>query len=208
MSASTDGSPAPAAAAAVFGAALPLAERYVALLASRGVEWGLVGPHEQPRLWDRHVLNSVAVASAIPDASLVLDVGSGAGMPGIPLALVRPDLRITLLEPLARRVRFLEMATDELDLADRVRIVRGRAEDHREAYDVVTCRAVAPLTRLLSWTAPLFCPGGSLVALKGESADTEVASAAKELRKRRLSARVQIVQPHPDVEATRLVIVS
>lgn len=203
-----DGGPAPSAAAVVFAGALPQAERYVTILGTRGVEWGLLGPREHDRIWDRHVLNSVAIAPAISEGALVLDVGSGAGLPGIPLALIRPDLRITLLEPLERRVNFLTLAVQELGIGDRVRVVRGRAEDHAEAYDVVTCRAVAPLTRLLAWTAPLFQPHGRMVALKGENVDAEIARATKELKRRRLSARVQVSQPHPDVEPTRVLIVS
>lgn len=208
MTSPTLGGPAPAAAAELFSDALAAAEQYVGILATRGVEWGLIGPRELDRLWERHVLNSVAVEDAVPDGAFVVDVGSGAGLPGIPLALARPDARVTLLEPLERRAKFLTVTVDELGLAEQVRVVRGRAEDHRELYDVVTCRAVAPLPRLLAWTQHLFVPGGRLVALKGERAQAEVAGAAKELKKRWLSATVRAVRPHPDLELTRLVIVS
>jgi 16S rRNA (guanine527-N7)-methyltransferase len=162
----------------VFGDRLPAAERYVALLAGPGLEQGVVGPRELPRLWDRHVLNSAAVGEVLPADATVVDVGSGAGLPGIPLALARPDLTITLLEPMARRVAWLERAVAELDLA--VTVVRGRAEERETRRrcgesDVVTARAVAPLGRLATWTLPLVRPGGTLAAMKGASAADEVA---------------------------------
>ena len=197
----------PAAAAAVFGAELERAEAYHGLLAGRGVEWGLIGPRESDRLWERHIVNSVAVASPIPHGASVVDVGSGAGLPGIPLALARPDLRVVLLEPLLRRSDFLRIAVDELGLGDRVSVERARAEDHRERYDVVTCRAVAPLSRLLGWTTHLYSPGGRLVALKGASADQEVQDAARELRRSRLSGRAQAVQVTPESDETWLIII-
>ena len=162
MSRSRAGPVAPAAAgrrpAAVFGDALPLAERYVARLAGDGVARGLIGPREVPRLWERHVLNSAAVAEAVPPGARVVDVGSGAGLPGIPLGLARPDLRLTLVEPMARRVEFLEETVAGLGPAtvgsSRWRVVRGRAEDRPVVsgvgpVDVVTARAVAPLPRLV-----------------------------------------------------------
>ncbi|TBT95550.1 16S rRNA (guanine(527)-N(7))-methyltransferase RsmG [Propioniciclava tarda] len=192
----------------MFGAAVGLAEQYVSILAGRGVEWGLIGPRETERLWPRHVLNSLAVSGFVPDGSAVVDVGSGAGLPGIPLALARPDLKITLLEPLERRAKFLQLAVDELGLNDRVRVVRGRAEEHKGRYDVVTCRAVAPLDRLLGWTAHLFQPGGRLVALKGQSAAAEVDALDRVLARRKLSGRVASVTPHRDVEETFVVVLS
>lgn len=198
----------PPGAAAVFGDELERAEAYHDLLATRGVEWGLIGPREAGRLWERHLLNSVAVASVIATGASVVDVGSGAGLPGIPLALARPDLRVVLLEPLLRRATFLSGVVDELGLGDRVTVVRSRAEDHRVRYDVVTCRAVAPLPRLLGWTAHLIAPGGSLVALKGASAPTEVSDAAGELRRAGLRARVEVVRVLPDAEETSLIVVS
>lgn len=154
-------------AEALFPDAAGTAERYAAILATRGVEWGLIGPREVDRIWDRHVVNSLAVAAAIPDGATVVDVGSGAGLPGIPLALARPDLRVTLLEPLLRRATFLTEVVDELGLGERVDVVRARAEDHDATYGVVTCRAVARLPKLLGWTAPLIGRRGRLVALKG-----------------------------------------
>jgi 16S rRNA (guanine527-N7)-methyltransferase len=194
------------AAAAVFGDALPLASRYVDILGSRGVDWGLIGPREADRLWERHVLNSVAVSEAIPLAARVVDVGSGAGLPGIPLALARPDLSITLLEPLLRRANFLGLAVEELGLGDRVTVVRGRAEEHKVRYDVVTCRAVAPLGKLLAWTLPLFHPGGRLVALKGEAAADELRAASAQLARLHLKGRVDVVSIQPDIDVTRLIV--
>lgn len=196
------------AVAALFGDAQPTAERYVEILGTRGVEWGLMGPRETGRLWDRHVLNSLAVAAEVPEGASVVDVGSGAGLPGIPLAIARPDLQVTLLESLLRRVNFLQMAVEELGLSERVRVVRARAEAHDETYDVVTARAVAALPRLLEWCAPLIGPRGRLVALKGASAEAELADATRVLKRAKLSGRVRVVQVHPDVEPTWLTICS
>jgi 16S rRNA (guanine527-N7)-methyltransferase len=172
--------------AQMFGERLPLAERFVSLLAEHGVERGLIGPREVDRLWDRHVLNSAALAELIPDMAGVVDVGSGAGLPGIPLVIARPDLRVTLLEPMARRVAWLTEVVDELGLD--VRVVRGRAEEtpiRRELglADVVTARAVAPLAKLAAWCLPLVRPGGWLMALKGESANEELARDADQVRR-------------------------
>ena len=139
----------PHVAAELFGTAIEDAQRYVQILATRGLEWGLIGPGEVDRLWERHVLNSLAVVDEIPDGSFVVDVGSGAGLPGIPVALVRPDLKVTLLESLLRRSRFLEEVVEELGLGDRVRGVRGRAEDHRARSDVVLSRAVRPKPNII-----------------------------------------------------------
>lgn len=199
--------PAPPEAAALLGDALAPAEAYAEILATRGVEWGLLGPRETERLWARHILNSLAVQSFVPAGARVVDVGSGAGLPGIPLALARPDLRITLLEPLERRAGFLRLAVEELGLGGRVEVVRARAEDHSEHYDAVVCRAVAPLTRLLGWTVPLFTPGGRLVALKGASAVGDLDRAHKELRRRRLRGRVEEVLVTPDAEPTYVAVV-
>jgi 16S rRNA (guanine527-N7)-methyltransferase len=185
---------APAAAARIFGTALPAAERYVARLADDGVTRGLIGPREVPRLWERHVLNSAAVAEAVPRGARVVDVGSGAGLPGIPLGLARPDLMMTLVEPMARRVEFLEEAVAELEEetdgdpahGSRWRVVRGRAEDRAVvaavgAVDVVTARAVAPLPRLVGWCRGLMRPGTQLVALVGARALEELPGLLPEL---------------------------
>jgi 16S rRNA (guanine527-N7)-methyltransferase len=155
-----------------------LARRYADHLAGSGVERGLIGPREADRLWDRHILNCAVVAEVVPDGARVVDVGSGAGLPGIPLALARPDISVVLVEPLARRVDWLREVVKDLGLP--VEIERGRAEEpgvraRWEGADVVTARAVAPLARLAGWALPLTRPGGALVALKGVSAADEVA---------------------------------
>jgi 16S rRNA (guanine527-N7)-methyltransferase len=176
--------PVPEVARSVFGSGLSDAERYVARLAGDGVTRGLIGPREVSRLWERHVLNSAAVADVVPRGARVVDVGSGAGLPGIPLALARPDLRLTLVEPMARRVEFLEEVVAELGAPWRV--VRGRAEERavRAAVgpvDVVTARAVAALPRLVTWCRGLLRPGAQLVALVGARAVAELPSLVPEL---------------------------
>lgn len=179
--------------------------QYVDILVSRGVDWGLIGPREIGRLWERHILNSIALESLIPEGCRVADVGSGAGLPGIPLAILRPDLEMTLIEPMLRRSNFLTEAIDELGLDDRVSVVRGRAEDADLHVDVVVSRAVAKLATLINWTADLIVESGSLLALKGQSADDEVVKAKKELSKRRLSAEVLLIRADPASDVTRAV---
>lgn len=179
--------------------------QYVDILASRGVDWGLIGPREIGRLWERHILNSIALESLIPEGCRVADVGSGAGLPGIPLAILRPDLEMILIEPMLRRSNFLTEALDELGLDDRVTVVRGRAEDADLHVDVVVSRAVAKLATLINWTADLIVDSGSLLALKGQSADDEVVKAKKELSKRRLSAEVLLIRADPASDVTRAV---
>ncbi len=177
--------PAPTTAAAVFGPALDRVVRYADLLASAGVERGLLGPREVPRLWERHLLNCAAVADLVPPAASVVDLGSGAGLPGLVLALQRPDAAVTLLEPLLRRAVFLAECVERLSLRN-VEVVRERAENWggRPRVDVVTARAVAPLDRLAGWGLPLVRPGGVLLAIKGDSAAEELAAAEQQLRQR------------------------
>ena len=170
----------PAEAGSVFGPAVDAAAEYARLLATEGTVRGMIGPREVPRLWERHLLNSAAIASLVPVGARVVDVGSGAGLPGIPLALARPDLTVTLLEPLARRVAFLTECVRRLGL-ERVTVVRGRAEEgpiRRQlgGADVVTSRAVAPLDKLAGWCLPLLRPGGLLLAMKGSTAAAELAA--------------------------------
>ena len=198
----------PAAASAVFGAALPRVVRYVSWLADAGVTRGLLGPREVPRLWDRHVLNSVAVAPLVPQGARVLDVGSGAGLPGIPLALAREDLRVTLVEPLLRRATFLEEVCADLELS-RVSVLRARAEEcPRHQADAVVARAVAPLDRLARLALPLLKEGGVLVALKGRTAQAEVEGAAMTLRAQGASHWRVVELPTPGSgEPTRAVVV-
>jgi 16S rRNA (guanine527-N7)-methyltransferase len=167
----------------VFGSArLPLAERYAALLAGDGTLRGLIGPREVPRVWERHLINCAVVAELIPENATVCDLGSGAGLPGIVLAIARPDLRMTLVEPLQHRTSFLEEVVADLQL-DHCEVRRARAEalHGAERYDVVTSRAVAPLSRLLAWSMPLVARRGALVAMKGSRAGAEVADAAEAL---------------------------
>ena len=166
----------PAAATTVFGAGIAGARAYAELLAGGGVLRGLIGPREPERLWSRHLLNSAVLAALIPADTRVVDVGTGAGLPGIPLALARPDLRVVLVEPLARRVSFLLEAVEALELP-RCDVVRGRAEDLVATVggaDVVVSRAVAPLATLAGWCAPLLRPGGVMLGLKGATAQAEL----------------------------------
>jgi len=161
----------------VFGDGASVAIKFAALLADHGVERGLIGPREVERLWDRHLFNSAVLAELVPQNCRAVDVGSGAGLPGIPLAIARPDLRLTLLEPMARRVAWLQEAVDTLGLD--VEVVRGRAEEPEVlrrlgGSDIVTARAVAPLERLAKWCLPLLRPGGQMLALKGASAAEEL----------------------------------
>lgn len=209
MNAVNDANISEGAASAALFAVYPEAEgalrSYVDILASRGIEWGLLGPREGDKLWGRHVSNSLALADLLPEGSDVADVGSGAGLPGLPLAIARPDLRMTLIEPLLRRANFLELAVDELNLSDRVEVRRDRAEDISAHFDVVACRAVAPLGKLLGWTQSLFLPDGMLLALKGQSAEQEILKARTMLRKQNLDAEVLEIRACPGVEGTRAV---
>jgi 16S rRNA (guanine527-N7)-methyltransferase len=171
-------------ASEVFGDALPVAERYAEFLAGAGVERGLIGPREADRLWERHLINCAVAAEAIPVGATVVDIGSGAGLPGLVLAIVRPDLAVTLLEPLLRRTTFLHEAVELLGLTN-VEVRRGRAEESARdlSADVATARAVAPLERLVTWALPLLRPGGELLALKGERAAVELDEARPVLQR-------------------------
>jgi 16S rRNA (guanine527-N7)-methyltransferase len=165
------------AAAALFGPRLDIAQRYAEVLAGAGVERGLLGPREVDRLWDRHLLNSAAVSELLDPGARIVDIGSGAGLPGLPLAIARPDLEIVLLEPLLRRSDFLREVVAELGLP--VDVVRGRAEEPwvREQIgekDAAVSRAVAALDKLTKWSMPLLRTGGRMVAIKGEHAPDEV----------------------------------
>ena len=177
--------PPPPQAAEIFGPRLDLAIRFADLLCTEGLIRGLLGPREAPRIWDRHILNGAVVSELLGPGLRLADVGSGAGLPGIPLALARPDLGVVLLEPLARRCAFLELVIESLDLTEQVQVVRGRAPDaaratataHNFPIDCVVARAVAPLERLVSWTMPLVAPGGELLAVRGERAAQELQEA-------------------------------
>jgi 16S rRNA (guanine527-N7)-methyltransferase len=163
------------------------ARRYAELLVTDGVVRGLLGPREGARIWERHLLNSAVVAALLPTDARVVDVGSGAGLPGIPIALASPTSRVVLVEPLARRCVFLEEVIAVLELGERVSVVRGRAPEIASELpffgDYVVARAVAPLERLVSWTMPMVQPGGELLALRGERAQQELQEAGPGLAK-------------------------
>lgn len=165
----------PFQAAAVFGSQLGQAEAYVRLLADTGISHGLIGPREAPRLWDRHVLNSAVVAPLFDVGATVADIGSGAGLPGIPLAIARPDLQLTLVEPLQRRVFWLRATLEELGLTN-VTVHHGRAESLWSAggFTYATARAVAATAELARITLPLLSENGRLHALKGDRAELEL----------------------------------
>lgn len=197
----------PSAAAELFGARIGLARQFTTALAEEGEERGLIGPLELPRLWTRHILNS-AIAAPLFHGS-VADVGSGAGLPGIVLAIARPDVHFTLVEPMERRVTWLTEQKRELGL-DNVEVLRARAEDveRPEGFDVVTARAVSALRTLLPWTAPLVRNGGELTLLKGKNATNEIDAAQKQIKKYRLSdVRVEVLGEGvlPEAEVTRVI---
>jgi 16S rRNA (guanine527-N7)-methyltransferase len=168
----------------VFGPSLGLAERYAELLAGPGVERGFIGPRETARLWDRHLINCAAVAELVPPGSSLIDLGSGAGLPGVVLAMLLPESGIVLLEPLARRADFLEECVRALGLGNAA-VRRGRAEEvaGQLTADVVTARAVAPMQRLAALALPLVRPGGLVLAIKGAAAAQELAAAGPVLRR-------------------------
>lgn len=187
----------------MFGARLHLAERYADLLATVAVERGLIGPREVPRLWERHLMNCAVVVPRVPVEATVADVGSGAGLPGLVWAIVRPDLDVTLIEPLLRRTVFLEEAVDALEL-DHVTVRRARAEEVTDTYDVVTARAVAPLEKLAAWCLPLVRPGGILLALKGRTAQDEATSSSEALHN--LGATDIVVSSYGDLQVPTTVV--
>lgn len=160
----------------MFGESIGLSRRYADLLATTGISHGLIGPREAPRLWERHLINCVLLESLLDEGSTVVDIGSGAGLPGIVLAIARPDLQVHLVEPLLRRTTWLESTITELGL-DNVTVHRGRAEEMSLLAPVVTARAVASLDKLVAWSFPLLTAGGRLLALKGEAAEEELEQA-------------------------------
>lgn len=186
----------------------PLIARYAELLATEGVVRGLIGPREAPRLWERHLFNCALLGEGVPEGATVCDIGSGAGLPGLVLAIARPDLQITLVEPLLRRTTFLSEVVEELDLTN-VTVVRGRADalHGKERFDVVTSRAVAALETLLDWSMPLVAPEGSLVAMKGSSIAEEIETARPRIKAWELS-EPEIIPVGEDGAGTTLLRVS
>lgn len=173
--------------AEVFGDRLPLAQKYHDSLATDGHVRGFMGPREIPRLWERHILNCAVIHEVMPQGATLVDVGSGAGLPGIPLAIARPDLQITLVEPLLKRSTYLQEVVDLLGL-DNVTVIRGRAEEGPvkravAGADIVTSRAVAPLGKLAKWSLPLVRKGGEMIAMKGESVTEELERDAADIAK-------------------------
>lgn len=191
----------PPHAAGVFGSRLSIAEEYGLILATDGVVKGLIGPREVPRIWDRHIMNSAVIVPRIPQGSSVADIGTGAGLPGIVWAIARPDLTVTLVEPLLRRTIFLEEVVERLRL-DNVVVVRGRAEEVKASFDVVTARAVAALDKLGRWCMPLVRPGGVLLAMKGQSAADEVKVATATLHRLGATSIVVATYENGDVPTT------
>lgn len=173
---------APTALTHAYPAAIDALTSYANLLATAGVERGLIGPREVDRLWDRHIGNCAVLETLIGPGATVADVGSGAGLPGVVLAIVRPDLQLTLIEPLLRRSAFLGECLSDLGLGN-VTVVRARAEEVTATFDVVTARAVAALPKLAGWTVPLSSTEGRVLAMKGERAQEELDEAAPGLRK-------------------------
>ncbi|EEH66274.1 16S rRNA methyltransferase GidB [Actinomyces urogenitalis DSM 15434] len=188
----------------LFGVAFSAAEHFADMLVAEGELRGLVGPRELPRLWSRHIVNSTAVVPFLPRRGSVADVGSGAGFPGIVVALMRPDLEVTLIDTMERRVEWLELVVAELDL-DNVTIRRARAEEIKDRYDAVTARAVANLSKLVRLTSGLLRPGGSLLALKGAKAQQEVDDAKYVIKKAKLEPAVIHEVVTPGEELTRVV---
>ncbi|WP_018298163.1 16S rRNA (guanine(527)-N(7))-methyltransferase RsmG [Corynebacterium lubricantis] len=171
----------PAIAEKIFGDRLPIAQAYHDSLATTAAERGFIGPKEVSRLWSRHILNCAVISEAFDQDLSVADIGSGAGLPGVPLAIARPDLKITLIEPLLKRSNYLAEIKEELGL-DNVTVIRGRAEDQSKgAFDVVTSRAVAPLGKLAGWSLPLVKKGGAMVAMKGSSVSEELERDAEQI---------------------------
>ena len=182
----------PASAAAIFGENIDRARRYFELLVRDGDLLGLLGPREMPKLWTRHILNSAVVAELVTPGSTVADVGSGAGLPGIPMALAQPKAHFTLIEPMERRSDWLKSTVAELEI-ENVRVLRARAEDVAEVFDFVTARAVSALPNLLKMCVPLTKHGGQVIALKGSRAADEIAD-SKKLQKKLAIESFEIVR--------------
>ncbi|WP_182045843.1 16S rRNA (guanine(527)-N(7))-methyltransferase RsmG [Curtobacterium sp. ME26] len=184
----------PAAAVTLFGDRIELARSFTGELARRGEELGLIGPLELPRLWTRHILNSALLAPLLQANGRVADVGSGAGLPGLVLAIARPDVSFTLIEPMERRCDWLNAEAGRLGL-ENVTVLRGRAEDVADSVvvDQVTARAVSALSKLIPLTVPLVRSGGQLILMKGARVDDEIEKARKVILRKRL-ADVEVLE--------------
>ena len=176
----------PASAVEIFGAGIDKARAYAAALVRDGDELGLLGPREMPKLWTRHILNSAVVAELVEPGKKVADVGSGAGLPGIPMAIAQPEATFVLIEPMERRSKWLQEQVDALGLTN-VRVHRARAEEVGEAFDIVTARAVSALPKLLRMTVPLTRDGGEIIALKGSKAADEIEESKKLQKKLKIN---------------------
>lgn len=187
----------------VFGDSLPTIQRYANWLTGPGVERGLIGPREVPRIWERHLLNCAVVVDRVPIDATVADIGTGAGLPGLVWSIMRPDISMSLVEPLLRRTRFLEEVVEDLGLENTV-VVRARAEEMTQQFDVVTARAVAATDKLAKWTLPLVKDGGVLLALKGQSAEQEVSAARSTLG--RLGAKSIVVREYGSLDVPTTVV--
>lgn len=189
----------------VFGDGFESVKQYVDILIDRGITQGILGPREAERIWQRHILNSAAVASLVPRQARLGDIGSGGGLPGIPVALARPDLQVTLIESKLRRSVFLERVVVELGIEQRVRVVRARVEEVDDSFDCMTARAVAPLRQLVQWALPRLTRDGELLALKGEGATDEVAEAKRLQLGVTLTFEDLEVAAHVDADPTHVV---
>lgn len=174
----------PAVAAEIAGDRITVLRQFTADLAERGELLGLIGPLEPPRIWTRHILNSAVLAPLLRQDARVADIGSGGGLPGLVLAILRPDVEMRLIEPMERRCAWLQEQVDRLNLSN-TKVLRGRAEEYHGAFEVdqITARAVTALKGLIPWTAPLLAPGGEMLFLKGASVENEITAAAKVIKK-------------------------
>lgn len=179
-----------------FGDAFPAVDRFAHELSVQGELRGLIGPREIGRIWDRHILNSAAVVQYLPQTGTIVDIGSGAGLPGLVIAAMRPEAEVILIEPMERRCTWLNEMTETLGLTN-VEVKRGRAEEFHDAFeaDVVTARAVAALDKLARWSLPLLRHGGELIILKGRNVEAEIEPARKVLKKFKMSPP-EILQAH------------
>lgn len=202
--------PMPPSASVIFGAQLHLAEQFASLLVSKGDELGLLGPRELPRLWSRHILNSAIIGRLLEAETRVVDIGSGAGFPGIPMAIARPDVHFTLVEPMERRANWLSSVVTKLGLQN-VAVIRARAEDLSDSsFDVATARAVAPTEKLLKLLVPLVrtSTGGRVIAIKGQRVVDEIAAAGDIIQSLKLAELDVVVLGESEIPETVTLLVA